>query len=231
MRLYGNARFIDNGMTANLRTMHLQTEILGIHNQNIMGFDKIGYQRKEAVLSSFAEILGVHALSTAIDDKVGRVVMSDSPLDLTIATKGYFQVEDADGIKMTRDGRFKLNEKGDLLNLNNAKVLSNGGVPIKLPFYPEKMTDIKIDTDGNVNVFNKKTNKLEYIATVSVVSTEGMAIINPDIKQGYNEHSNVSMENEFMEIMPIQRNFDANRQLFMMQNSTLSKAISELGRA
>lgn len=231
MRLYGNASYINNGMTANLRTMHLQTEILGIHNENVMGFDKIGYQRREAVVSSFSEYIGAHGLSKAVDDSVGRIMMSDNPLDIAIATKGYFQVQDPNGIKLTRDGRFKVNQNGELLSLEDSKVLSNAGVPIRIPQKFEKLTDIKIDTDGNINVFNKATNKLEYVGTLSVVTNEGLAVINPNVKQGYNEFSNVAMQNEFMEILPIQRNFDANRQLFMMQNSTLSKAIQELGRA
>ena len=53
--------------------MHLQSEMLGIINGNITGFDKVGFQRKDVVVSSFAEYIGAHALSTAVDDEVGRI--------------------------------------------------------------------------------------------------------------------------------------------------------------
>ena len=53
----------------------------------------------------------------------------------------------------------------------------------------------------------------------------------PNIKQGYNEYSNVSLQEEFIKMMPIMKNFDANRQMFMLQNSVMGKAISQLGQA
>ena len=55
--------------------------------------------------------------------------------------------------------------------------------------------------------------------------------MNPEIKQGYNEYSNVSLQNEFIGMMPIIRNFEANRQIFMIQNQNLQKVISQLGQA
>ena len=50
-------------------------------------------RRKEAVVSSFAEYLGVHALSTTRDDKVGRIAVSDKPLDIAIAIKVILQTK------------------------------------------------------------------------------------------------------------------------------------------
>ena len=35
----------------------MQMDIMGIFGENVIGFDKIGYQRKEAVISSFAEYI------------------------------------------------------------------------------------------------------------------------------------------------------------------------------
>ena len=53
--------------------------------------------------------------------------------------------------------------------------------------------------------------------------------MDPQVKQGYNEYSNVSLQNEFISMMPIIRNFEANRQIFMIQNQNLQKVISQLG--
>lgn len=230
MYLHGGINFFENGMTCNLRAMHLQTELMAITNENVSGFDKVGYQRKDPVVSSFAEFMGVHALSTSVDDTVGRLMNSRNPLDFALANKGYFQCVDKNGItKLTRDGRFKINKNGDLFNMSNQKVLANDGTPIKLPFSPEKLEDIKVDTNGNLNVFNPKTNKMQYVSTLSVVTSNGVAVLDPNVRQGYNEYSNVSLSSEFMQAMPIVRNFDANRQLFQMQRTSLSKAIQQLG--
>ena len=79
MRLNSGIFYNDTGITNSIRAMHLQSELLGIRNENVSGFDKIGYQRKEPVVSSFTEFMGVHALSTTVDDKVGRISVSDNP--------------------------------------------------------------------------------------------------------------------------------------------------------
>lgn len=228
MKLNGGINFFENGLTTNIRAMHLQTELFGIINENMTGFDKVGYQRKDPVVSSFSEYIGTHALSTAIDDKVGRIAPTGNPLDLAIASKGYFQYKSTDGIKLTRDGRFKIDEHGNLLTLENANVLANDGTPIKLHVLPEKLTDIKVSTNGDIRVLNKKTGRLELSATLSTVTTDGVAILDPNIKQGFNEYSNVSQQEEILQIIPLKRNFEANRQLFILQNNNLSKAISQL---
>ncbi len=230
MRLNSGIFYNDNGLTASIRAMHLQSEIIGIGNENITGFDKIGYQRKEAVVSSFTEFLGVHALSTTRDDKVGRIAVSENPLDLAIANKGYFQVKTKDGVKLTRDGRFQVGKDGTLLTLENQEVLSNAGVPIKFPFIPQDLKQVKIDNTGKITMFNPETHKLTKIGHIGVVDSNGIAVMEPKIKQGFNEYSNVALQQEFLSLMPPIKNFDANRQMFMLQNSVLGKTISQLSQ-
>ena len=217
MIINGGIRFCEKGLTTSLRAMHVQSELIGMYNENVTGFDKIGYQRKDPVVSSFTEFIGVHGLSQTIDDKVGRIQMSDNPLDLALAEKGYFQTMNADGIRLTRDGRFKLDKDGFLLTLEDDNVLSNAGVPIQLPVVPEQIKDVRVNSKGLVSVLNRKTNKFENAGYIG--------------KQGYNEYSNVALQDEFIQMMPIIRNFEANRQIFMIQNQNLQKVISQLGQA
>ena len=230
MIINGGIRYCEKGLTASLRAMHVQSEILGMYNDNVTGFDKIGYQRKDPVVSSFTEFIGVHGLSQTIDDKVGRIAMSDNPLDFAIANKGYFQTQSADGVKLTRDGRFKLDKEGNLLTLEDDKVLSNAGVPMKLTVVPEQIKDVRVNAKGMISVLNRKTNKMEFCGQLGVVDSNGVVVMDPQVKQGYNEYSNVSLQNEFIGMMPVIRNFEANRQIFMIQNQNLQKVISQLGQ-
>ena len=117
MQINGGVRFCEQGMKASIRAMHVQSEILGMINENVVGFDKIGYQRREPIVSSFTEFIGVHGLSSTVDDQVGRIMVSKNPLDITMANKGYFQIQTPEGVQLTRDGRFKLDREGNLLNL------------------------------------------------------------------------------------------------------------------
>ena len=214
MRLNGGIEYQHDGIRTPIYAMQVQQELMSIHNGNVIGFDKVGYQRQEAVVSSFTEYLGVHGISTSTDDKVGRITMTKNPLDFAIAVKGYFQIETPNGVKLTRDGRFKMDKEGNILTLEDNKVLSESGVPIKLPFVPDSIEKIRVT-----------------VATLGIVDARGMLVEEPVIKQGYCEFSNVAMANEFMEMMPIVRNFEANRQMFLIQNQNLQKVISQLGSA
>ncbi len=229
MQINGGVRFCEQGLKSSIRAMHLQSEILGIVNENVTGFDKVGFQRREAVVSSFSEYLGIHGLSKTVDDKVGRIMTTKNPLDIALANKGYFQIQTPEGVKLTRDGRFKLDKAGNLLDLEDNKVLSDAGMPIQLPVVPKSTDQIVIDAKGKISVYDTNSEKVFESGYLGIVDANGMAVLNPDVKQGFNEYSNVSLAAEFMSVKPIMRNFEANRQIFRMHSSNLQKVISQLG--
>ena len=85
-----------------------------------------------------------------------------------------------------------------------------------------------MDLNGVVRVLDKKTRKFQTAGTLAVVTQDGMAVLAPNVRQGYNEASNVSLQSEFMEAMPYIQTFKANSQLYKIQNSNLQKVISYL---
>jgi len=231
MKLYGGIDLNDGGMVTSVKNMILQTDLMGIINDNVQGFNKVGYQKKVPVVSSFTEYFGTNALSKNVDEEVGRIKITKNPLDLAIASKGYFQVLTPNGVQLTRDGRFKIDKDGNLLTIQNYKVLSRGGKPLKLSYVPKDLQDIKIDQDGTLRYLDSESLKLKNAGFISVVTNEGTILENPDVKQGYVEESNVALHEELFNMVPVRRNFQANRQLFLIQSDSLSKAIQELGRA
>ena len=231
MKLYGGIDLGEGGMVTSIRGMHLQTEILNIINDNVQGFNKIGFQRKVPVVSSFSEYVGAHALSQTNDEEIGRIKITKNPLDVALADKGYFRVLSPEGIQLSRDGRFKLDKDGNLLTLKDYNVLSREGLPLKFDNMPKELKDIKIDKDGTIKYLDKESLMLKSIGRIAVATSEGTFMETPDIKQGYLEESNVSLHNEFFNIVPVRRNFEASRQVFLIQNDSLSKTLQELGRA
>ncbi len=210
--------------------MHVQSELMAMRNENVTGFDKVGYQRKDPIVSSMTEWIGIHGISQTVDDKVGRIAISNNPLDCALANKGYFIIQKPDGIELTRDGRFKYDKQGNLLNTVDNPVLSDVGTQIKLPIVPRTPEEVKIDALGNVAVYDPKSNKMVFAGRIGVADSEGALVLDPQVKQGYNEFSNVSMQEEFLTMLPTIRNFEANRQIFMIQNQNLQKVISQLGQ-
>ena len=74
----------------------------------------------------------------------------------------------------------------------------------------------------------KDSNQLVDAGFLGIVDANGMAVLNPDVKQGYNEYSNVTLQNEFLAVKPVVRNFEANRQIFLIESTNLQKVISQL---
>ena len=116
-----------------------------------------------------------------------------------------------------------------MLSLEDFPVLSDAGIPIKLPVVPDNIDKVTVDSDGKVSVYDKKSNTLAEAGVLGIVDANGVAVLNPDVKQGYNEYSNVSLQNEFLRVKPVVNNFEANRQIFIIESNNLQKVISQLG--
>ncbi len=105
-----------------------------------------------------------------------------------------------------------------------------GGNPIVLPYVPETLDKIKIGLDGKISVFDDEKRGLVNAGTIGVFSADGSIGEQNCVRQGFVESSNVSLEKEYIEIANYKRSFEANRQMFRLQNSKLSSAISKLGQ-
>lgn len=229
MKIYGGIYMKDDGLSTAVRGMHLQTEFFRIGSDNIAGASKVGYQGKKAVLSSFAEYLGPYALSEVKDTTPGRIMQTGNPLDLACANETYFQYQTPEGIKLTKDGRFQLDKDGWLRTIEGHKVLSRTGSPIKFQHIPDDLRTIKVNTDGEISILNKLTMEQEPVDTIGVASENGVAVSTADIKQGYVENSNITLQEEYLKLLAPRRTFQACRQMFIIQNSALSQVVSKLG--
>lgn len=229
MKIYGGIYMKDDGLSTAIRGMHLQSEFFRIGSDNVAGASKVGYQGKKAVLSSFAEYLGPYALSEVKDTTPGRIQQTGNPLDLACANETYFQYQTPEGIKLTKDGRFQLDKDGWLRTIEGHKVLSRTGSPIKFQHIPDDLRTIKVNTDGEISILNKLTMEQEPVDTIGVASENGVAVSTADIKQGYVENSNITLQEEYLKLLAPRRTFQACRQMFIIQNSALSQVVSKLG--
>jgi len=135
-----------------------------------------------------------------------------------------------DGVKLTRDGRFHYDKDGNLLTLENEKVLGIDGTPIVLPCIPENPEDIIVDLTGKMRVVDRPHNKVFPFATISVVSSDGAAVLDPGVRQGFTEDSNVILNEEFMNAFPVKKTFAANKAMFQQCNSLVSAGMQKLSQ-
>lgn len=225
--------YANDGMTISMKAMHTQMSLLNVHTDNIASYGVPGYQKKNPVITSFAEYLGPNAVDSATNTEIGRLRQSGNPLDVALNSQGYFQKLNAyGGVDLTRDGRFHLDQDGYLKALDGKRILSQAGLPIRFSVIPEDLDkNVEITPDGEVQVYDAKKGKAISMGTLGVANEQGAAAGKVDIKQGYVEDSNVMLQDEYMAIMPLRREFEANRQMFILQNDNLSRMIQELGRA
>lgn len=232
MELRGYVSTTGDGLSISIKGMMTPLAMYDIRSQNITNYGLPGYQKKTPVITSFAEYLGPLGVDKAVSTEIGRLRQSGQPLDCALNTKGYFQLQNADGtVELTRDGRMQMDKDGYFRALDGRHFLSMSGTPIQssvIPTEPEKQ--VKITPNGDITVYNGRTGKIDFSEQLGIVSENGSVAEKIDLKQGFVEDSNVMLQEEYVAIMPLRRQFEANRQLFIIQNDTLSRMIQELGR-
>lgn len=224
--------YADDGLTSSIRGMHTNMMLMNTHTDNIANFGVPGYQQKQAIVTSFAEYIGPNAVDEVVNTDIGRLRHSDLPLDVALGTKGYFQrVSKSGTVEMTRDGRFRLDAEGWMRSLDGKKILGADGAPLRFTTLPkEPNKEVKITTQGDVELFNPHTGKSTVMGRLAIANAQGGAVDKVEVRQGYVEDSNVMLQDEFVAFMPLRREFEANRQMFIVQNDLLSRLIQELGR-
>jgi flagellar basal-body rod protein FlgF len=224
---------MSQGLGISIQGMVTPMQQLMANMTNIANYGTPGYQRVQNFQTALTEVAGPYALRTVVDQSHGRIRRSGNPLDVAINSKGYFHRLSFDGhVEPVRDGRFHLDRDGFLVSLDEKKILSANGQPIQLPYFPESIdTQLRITPTGELVLFDGRTGERDFVTRLGVFDQEGSLYTQPDLKQHYVEDSNVLLPVETTQMLPLRRTFEANKQLFVMQNDNLNKVIQELGRA
>jgi flagellar basal-body rod protein FlgF len=219
--LEGKITTTDGGLGISTRAMLTQMNIINVHNENITHFGIPGYQQRKPVVTTFVEHLGPQGIDQAVNTEVGRLHLTKNPLDTALNIKGYYQKQLPGGdIELTRDGRFKLDKSGALLFLDDQPVLSASGSPIRFKqAVSNPAKEVKFLTNGEVVFYSPISQKTESMGRLGIVDEKGKPVQSVEVAQG-----------EFVGLMVPRRDFEANRQLFILQSDNLSRLVQELGR-
>jgi flagellar basal body rod protein FlgG len=183
---------------------------------------------------------GLWALPTRVDNSQGEPENGE-PTDMCIAGDGYFQVQTAQGARLTRDGRFTLDSAGHLVmngNPNN-KVLDDTGKPVvmdpRFPFEVGKQGEITQEQKlvGRIGVYaadpkalhKDGANLLSYSPDTRVT-----AATNYNVRQGFVERSNVEPSLELTQLMDAQRQLEANANMIRYQDQTLQRLVNDVAK-
>ncbi|WP_026650821.1 flagellar hook-basal body protein [Butyrivibrio proteoclasticus] len=151
-------------------------------------------------------------------------------------------------IMYTRDGNFTLTSEGVLVTQDGDFVLDQDGGHIELD--PNKKVEInalgEILQDGevvsSVGIFDfEKTtypdgrisyDTLEHYGENMYVTTDDTVEIDAtgQLYAGFLEQSNVSVVDEMVQMIAVQRNYDTNQRMITTVDETLDIAVNQLGR-
>lgn len=188
------------------------------------------------------------------DFKSGSFEQTDNPLDLAIDGNGFFVVQDEEGEQfLTRSGNFTISKDGYLEAKDGKFLMGQNGVinvaqELQLPSSGEensKASSIRIDDSGEVFVNDKSVatllvanaenlNELEKISGSSFIDTGNANITfqapeQTTVKQGYLESSNVDVVSEMVQMIELQRMYEAGSKVIHTNDSTLDNSI-KLGK-
>lgn len=185
--------------------------------------------------------LGVRPGSTEILQTQGELTQTGNPLDLAIEGAGFFQIQLPTGqIGYTRAGSFQLDAQGNVVtadgnplqpgitippNATSVTIGSDGTVSATLPGQTQasKVGAIQTALFANPGGLNSVGNNL-YLPTAAsgdaIVGTPGGTDGLGSLQQNTLEQSNVSVVEQFVEMIVAQRSYESN--------SRVVKAVDEM---
>lgn len=167
----------------------------------------------------FAEVLSnvdgapvryVQDAGTVRDWSQGPLTRTGNSLDVALQGDGFFEVQTAQGIRYTRDGRLKLNSQGELVTLEGDPVLGDSQSPIVVP---QGTASITVGDDGTLTTPTGTAGRLTVVSfdKLQAVASEENGLYStdetpnpaPDTKvvQGMLEESNVQPILEMTRLM------------------------------
>jgi flagellar basal-body rod protein FlgF len=184
----------------------------------------------------------VHDAGVSIDYTQGALKQTGGTFDLGLHGDGFFQVQTANGNRLTRDGRFTLNGQGQLVDMAGDPVLSNGGQPIRID--PTK-TAPTISHDGTISqdgVIAGKVGVFKVADRAQLDKTEG-GVFDPTtngqtptvdtkttVEQGMIENSNVDAIQQMTRMIAVSRAYEQVSNMMDQTSSTSDESIQRLGK-
>ncbi|PHS78747.1 MAG: flagellar basal-body rod protein FlgF [Rhodospirillaceae bacterium] len=171
----------------------------------------------------------------------GPIEQTGNPLDVAINGDGYFTVQAADGTtQYTRNGSFRMDNGGQLVNQSGLPVLTDAGTPI---FFAPEDASITIAGDGTVSSENGQIGKLSVVTfddpyglkreASGLYSTDQLPIpkLDAQVSQGGLEGSNVSGILEMTRMIKVSRSYSSAQKLIDKEDERIRQAIRQLASA
>ncbi|RVD59924.1 flagellar basal-body rod protein FlgF [Mesorhizobium sp. M2D.F.Ca.ET.185.01.1.1] len=220
----------------------LDTIADNVANASTIGFRATGVKFEDVVSGT-----GPKSVSFASSGKTylsgahGALTETGNPFDFAVQGDAWFAIDTPAGTVMTRDGRFSMNENGELMSIEGYPVLDGGGAPIQLD---PRNGPPKAGADGSLRQndqlvgaiglynFDPGDNFVRYGNSGIVPARTPEPVTDRSdvgIAQGFLEESNVNPVLEMTRLIQVQRAFENTAALMRQTDSSTDDAIKTLG--
>lgn len=182
---------------------------------NVANVNTFGYKRRIPESHSFNSILA-EALK---DPTQGSIRKTNRAFDIAIEGNAEFLIDTAKGLSHTRNGRFLLNNKGELVTQEGHKIVIVDKTDKNINLALED--DIKISEDGEIKVND------EFFGRIALRKNDDKPV---KIHQGHIEGSNVDLIQEMFSLQQIYRAFDITEKFLGMEAGVDKELIEKYGR-
>ena len=213
-----------------------------VANANTVGFRSTGI-RFEEVLSGLQTDAPTFVSSgdSYLATRSGAIESTGNSLDFAIQGDAWFALETPAGTVMTRDGRFKMLETGELVSLSGHPVLDPGGSAINLNpagGAPSAGRDGFLSQNGTqvaaigLFEFQPGPNAQRFGDSAIVPQTPPQPAVDRSdvgVLQGHLEQSNVNPLKELTKLIMVQRAFDNAAALIRDSENAYEETIKAFG--
>lgn len=235
------ANNLANSSTSGFRQRRLQFNDLLYQNVVMPG---AAATQQTTVAAGLQIGLGTRATASEIIQQQGELDSTGNPLDLTIKGPGFFQVTLPSGeTAYTRSGAFHMDAQGNL-------VTADGNALQPAITIPPDASSITIGEDGTVSVTKPGQSAAQQVGTIQLAmfanpgglnsvgknlflstTASGDAIVGTPggseglgaLEQGYLENSNVSVVEEFIQMIMAQRSYESNSRVVRAADEMLQQ--------
>ena len=189
--------------------------------------------------------LGVKIGETYTDFSQGSFKDTGNTFDMALAGDGFFNIEFTNkagevSTKYTRDGGFTLTKDGYLVTKDGDYVLgTDGKIQLSTTAGSTVVTDDGQIYQDDVLMAQLKisefedTSYLTHYGETMWDAKEGaveLDVTGTKVHQGYVEMSNISVVTEMVNMINLQRHYEANQKLITTYDDSLDKSVNQVGR-
>lgn len=218
---------------------HYQVITHNLANANTSGFKReiCSMSLTDEATSADADV-GTITDHISVDFRQGRLVPTGRPLDFALEGDNvFFVVETPQGPLYTRNGVFRTNAQGQLVDAAGRTVAGEGG-PIVVP--PSvSVTGIGVTRDGQISAAEQTIGKfrlVEFDEPAQLIRASGVTFRAPEglspkpaakvvVHQGFQEGSNVVAVTELVDLITLSRLYEANFKTIETQDDLMQSII------